>query len=250
VRHPVANALGPRLECRPRPLDVLSNRLRPLDDAEVDEREPRRLVEEDLVERPVPSVEIDVRRRRVGDDEPAGHDADAGRITGVERAVFAHVRGVVRRVTGGRERLQPRRVLLDHDHVLRRNGEWGAVGGIEDLAVEAARRLDEPRRVDEMWCADRVHVHLDLRVVAHDVTRCARVVEMDVREEQMPDLGQVDAAAQLLVARGWATVEQRRPMRRLEHVDADHALDVEVLQVDRCNSHRRVLPAGPTGTRR
>ena len=72
--------------------------------------------------------------------------------------------------------------------------------------------------------ADRVHVYLDLRMVANDVSRRACVVQVDVGEEQMADLREVDPAAQLVVARRGTAIEEGGAVRRVDHVNADHAL--------------------------
>jgi hypothetical protein len=54
------------------------------------------------------------------------------------------------------------------------------------------------------------------------------------------DLAQVDGLAEPLEAGGRAAVEERRPFRRLDDVDPDHALVSEVKQIDR-------LDHGPYG---
>ena len=81
--------------------------------------------------------------------------------------------------------------------------------------------------------ADVGNVHDDLRVLADDVTSGTRVVEVDVREQQVPDVVQVDGVAQTLEARRGAAVEERRPFRGVDLVDADHALETLVAEVDR-----------------
>ena len=75
-------------------------------------------------------------------------------------------------------------------------------------------------------------------MLAHDCACGSRVVEVDVREEQVPDVAELDAAlAQPFLQPGErrrrAAVEKERAVRRLEQVDADRALEAAELQVDR-----------------
>ena len=88
-----------------------------------------------------------------------------------------------------------------------------------------------------MGRADGRHVHGQPRVLAHENPSGARVVEVDVREQQMtqladcePVLGQL-AAQRFHRCRGPAVVE-RGPVGRVELVGGDHALVAEVAKVD------------------
>src|SRR3954470_426241 len=79
-------------------------------------------------------------------------------------------------------------------------------------------------------------------MLAHEETRGSGVVEVDVREEQMPDVLQLEAPfAQALPQHADAgrrpAVEQRRSLRRLQEVDADHPLAAEVEEVERRRRH-------------
>ena len=76
----------------------------PDDDAEVGEREPLGLAAEDLVERLVPRLDVDLRRRRGRDDVLGGEDAHACRVAREQGAVVHQVADVVGRVAGCRER--------------------------------------------------------------------------------------------------------------------------------------------------
>src|SRR3954463_13044180 len=122
LAHSAAHALGPDGEVVACPLDVLRDVLDARDDAEVDQRQLFRLVAEDLVERLLPRLEVDLRRRRVRDDVLARKDADARRVAGEQRPVVQQVARVVRRMPRRRERLQPGRDAPDHLDVLVRHG--------------------------------------------------------------------------------------------------------------------------------
>src|SRR5438105_14320530 len=63
LSHPFAHALRPHSKVFARTRHMIGDVLDPLDDAEVDQREPRRLVPEHVVERALPRLEVDVRWR-------------------------------------------------------------------------------------------------------------------------------------------------------------------------------------------
>ena len=74
-------------------------------------------------------------------------------------------------------------------------------------------------------------------ILAHEHARGARVVEVDVREQEMADVGQLQAARretgfERVDARRRPAVEQRRPVRRVEEIARDNALATEMEQVD------------------
>ncbi len=90
--------------------------------------------------------------------------------------------------------------------------------------------------------ADLRHVHLQLGVLADEHARRARVVEVDVREEQVPHVAELESAlGQAGLQRGQAdrgpAVLQRGPVLGLEQVGADHSLAAEVVQVERLWRH-------------
>ena len=70
-----------------------------LDDAEMGQREPLRRAALDLVHRPLPGLEVDIRRRGHRQDVAVRHEAHAGGIAGIERSVAVQVADMVRRVT-------------------------------------------------------------------------------------------------------------------------------------------------------
>src|SRR5207237_1412341 len=89
----------------------------------------------------------------------------------------------------------------------------------------------------EMRRADLGDPDLELGVLLHDRAGRARVVEVDVREQQVPDVRQLDAAvAQRLLQprqrRRGAAVEEQRPVGAVEDVDADRALHAAKVEVN------------------
>src|ERR671933_2265840 len=75
-------------------------------------------------------------------------------------------------------------------------------------------------------------------MLAHEYARGARVVEVDVREEEMANVAEREPALleprlQRRDARGGAAVEQRRPVVRPQEVRADHTRGAEVVEVER-----------------
>src|SRR6266508_591044 len=101
--HAALDALGPHAQVVTCARDVFGHILEPVHNPEVDQGEPLGLVAEDLVERPLPALEIDVGRRSVGQNLARGEDPDAAGIAGVERFVFVQVADVVGRVPRSRE---------------------------------------------------------------------------------------------------------------------------------------------------
>jgi len=76
--------------------------------------------------------------------------------------------------------------------------------------------------------ADGGDVHRQLRVFPHENAGGACVVEVDVREEQVPEVAQLETALgqarlQLVDAGGGPAVEQRGPVFGLDEVRADLA---------------------------
>ena len=86
----------------------------------------------------------------------------------------------------------------------------------------------------------------------HEYARRARVVEVNVAEEEMPDVCETQAALaeaclQRLDAGSRAAVEQRRPVVGFDQVGADDPVASEVVEVERpVDAHARILGArGP-----
>ena len=141
-------------------------------------------------------------------------------------------------MTRGGEDVEAERAALGDPHVLLRDGRELAPEPVEALAVETACRGLEPRRVYEVRGADLRHPHGQVGMLAHDRPGCTCVVEVDMGEEQMPDLPQLQASlAEPLLEprqrRRRPAVEERRAVARLEHVHADRVLEPEELEIDR-----------------
>jgi hypothetical protein len=80
-------------------------------------------------------------------------------------------------------------------------------------------------------------VHLQARVLADERPRGARVVEVDVAQEQVPEVAQRQPPLrQAVLERGdggrRAAVEEREPVLRVEQVAADDALGAEMVEID------------------
>ena len=78
--------------------------------------------------------------------------------------------------------------------VRRRDGRELAPELVERLSVQPAGARIELRRIDEVRCADLGDVHLEPWVLPDEDARRSGVIEMDVREEQVPDVHEVQAA--------------------------------------------------------
>ena len=89
----------------------------------------------------------------------------------------------------------PQRGLLTGDPDVRfRDRRELAPERVEQVAVQPPRASLEAGGLDEMRRADRRDVHLEARMLADQDARRARMVEVDVREEQMPDVRQLQPA--------------------------------------------------------
>jgi hypothetical protein len=80
-------------------------------------------------------------------------------------------------------------------------------------------------------------VHLQRRVLADEGPGCAGVVEVDVAEQEVPDVGQGEAAVgearlQRLDCGGGPAVEERRPVVGVEQIARDDPLAAEMVEVD------------------
>ena len=143
---------------------------------------------------------------------------------------------MVRGVPGSRPRLEAEHLSPDDVDVLRRDGDELAPEPVEVVAVQTPRAALEPTRVDEVRRADLGDVHLEAWVLAHEHSSGTGVVEVDVREQQVPDVGELEpllreAGLQLGDAGRGAAVLEREPVLGLQEIDADHTLVAEVMQV-------------------
>jgi uncharacterized membrane protein len=228
------------------------------EDAEVDQREPRGSAALRLRDRPLPGFEVDLGRRTGRQHEAPRLDPYAGRVTGVQGAVVVQVRDVMPRVSGCRKRFEPEHAVADDVNVRLRNRHELAIEPVQAVSVEAASAGLEPGRVDQVRGADLRDVHLQIWVLAHEHAGCARMIEMDVREDQVADVGQGESTLcqtllEPLGARRGAAIEQGRAIVRLDDVGADRALVAGVEEIDRSAEHpddrtgqdrREALPSG------
>src|SRR5205085_12705265 len=146
-----------------------------------------------LLERTEPALDVDVGGRRDGKHVAAGDDAHAGRVACVERAVLVQVADVVRSVAGGRKALEPEYAVARGVDIL--VGDCGKLApeGVE-VRVEAARARLEAARVDDVGRADLGDVHLQVGMLADERPGGPRVVEVDVGQQEMPDVLELVAA--------------------------------------------------------
>ena len=91
-------------------------------------------------------------------------------------------------VPGRRHDLEPERARAEHADVLCRHRGDRAEQAVERLPVEPPRAALEPLRVDEVRGAHLVDVHLEGRVPPHELAGRARVIGVDVREQDVPQV--------------------------------------------------------------
>jgi hypothetical protein len=108
---------------------------------------------------------------------------------------------------------------------------------VERVAVEATRAALEAGRVDQVWRADFRDVNLQVRMLTDEDARGASMIEVDVAQEQVTDVGEREPEPgkcflQSRNGRCRAAVEERRPSLGLDQVAADDALDAAVVKVD------------------
>ena len=157
---------------------------------------------------------------------------------------------MVRRVAGRGETFEPDHTVADHLDILGRNRRELAPEDVEGIAVEPSGARLEPRRVDDVRRADLGDVHSQPRVLADQRAGGAGVVEVDVREQQVADVGELEPAVgerllQRREAGGRPAVVQGEPVRGLEQVAAHDAFGL-VVEVDEVGGgHVLILAKGP-----
>ena len=163
-----------------------------------------------------PDLEIDVGGRRGRHHVGARSAADAGGVSDKRHARRrVEIRDVMRRV--------PRRVLdlhlasddgegfapFDDVEVLRRDRLHLAPEPIHVLRVEPAGARQELGRVRQVRRAATVNEHLDVRMLLEDGADRPGVVEVNVRDQNLPDVAEADAL--FLQRRGQVREGRRRP---------------------------------------
>jgi hypothetical protein len=139
----------------------------------------------------------------------------------------------MRGVAGAREAVEVEHAAADGVDVCLRHGHELAPEAVEVVAVEPPSAALEPRGVDEVRRADLGDVHLQARVLPHERARGARMVEVDVREQQVTQVLQLEPALgeprlQLRDTARRPAVVQREPVVGLEQVGADDPLVPEM----------------------
>jgi hypothetical protein len=151
---------------------------------------------------------------------------------------------VVLRMSGSGEGLEPRDGPFGDPDVRRRDGGELTPELVEGLAVQPAGTRFEPRRIDDVRRADLGDVDDEIGVSPDEYACCARVIEMDVRQQQVTNVGQREASLgeprlEALDRGGRAAVEQCRAVLRLDDVRADRPGTAEVEEIDGVRRHRR-----------
>ena len=141
----------------------------------------------------------------------------------------------------GREAVESQDGAPDNVDVGRGNRGELTEQRVEAHAVEPSCTRLELRGIDEVRSADLGDVDLEPGMLAHEHACGSRVIEVNVREQEVTNVGQVEASLgeprlEERDARARATVEEGRPVRSLEQVCADDVLVLE-MDVDRVGRH-------------
>ncbi len=120
---------------------------------------------------------------------------------------------------------------------------------VERVAVEPTGACLEPGGIDDVRGTDLGDVDDQGGVLTHERAGRARVVEMDVREEQVLQVADLRAAgaervAERREAARRAAVEERQPVVRLDEVRGDSAGVPAVQEVERLVRHPRDATEG------
>ena len=222
LSHPVAHASCPAVELR---IEAVEMRVDVLVHTEVDQSQTLRCA---IPDRAVVACHASTSTSG-GGETGSTYDAPGIRTPAASPASsvsVAQVADVVRRVTLCRERLPAEDVAVGEPDVCFRHGREFSPERVEEVAVEPPRRALEARGVDEMGSTDLGDPNGQLRVLADERPGRTCMVEMDVREQQVADVVECDAAcgepaSKRLVGRGRAAVEERRAVVGLDEVDPD-----------------------------
>ena len=134
-------------------------------------------------------------------------------------------------------------------HVALRNRCQLAPELVECVSVEPTCARLEPGGIDDVRGADRGDMDGERRVLAHERPGGARVIEVDVREEEVLQVADLRAARAERVAKRReaarrTAVEEREPVVRLDEVRGDPVGVPAVQEVERLVRHRRDATAG------
>src|SRR6476646_4159729 len=116
-----------------------------VEDAEVDEREPLGRTALELLDRLLPEIDVDLRRRRRRHHVTARRDPHTGGVARVQGAVAVEVADVMRGMARRWEAVEPEDALAGDVDICRRHGCELAPERVEGIAVKAARAPLEAR---------------------------------------------------------------------------------------------------------
>ena len=178
--------------------------------------------------------------------KPLRLDADACCVAAVRSSVGVDVHDVMRGVPRGREAVQAEHSVPGDPDVRLGHGRQLPPERVEEVAVQPPRASFEARRLDEMRRPHIRHVHLQPWVLADEDAGGAGVVEMDVRQEHVPNVRELEptlpkSVLQPVGGRRRPAVEERRAVLRVENVRADYTLGALVAEVERLGNHRPML---------
>ena len=142
------------------------------------------------------------------------------------------------RMSGRRKAREADDGVADRADIAGRDGGELAPELVERVSVEPAGARLEPLGIDEVRETELGDVHRQPWVFAHQDACRARVVEVDVRKQQVADIAEVEPArAERVAKRGnarrGAAVEEGEAVVRLDEVHADPAGVAEVEEIER-----------------
>jgi hypothetical protein len=161
----------------------------------------------DGIERSLPELQGDVRRRSGGQDERMAIDGDAGGVADKGHAVAGiEIGDVMGGVTGSTEDLEPAGAqgkslpAIERAEIGRRNGKEITEEALHVVAVEAGGAVQEPGGVSHVRGAAGMHVDLEARVFADKFAGGSGMIEVNVREQDEVQVGNAEAVQSKLFA--------------------------------------------------
>src|SRR5579862_850873 len=145
--------------------------------------------------------------------------------------------------------------VRDYAHALRRDGQQLSVQALEGfIAVHASDPRDELRRIDHMRRATGVQQRTGVRQLAHQEARSARMIEVDVGEEQVIHGGWRDAELregreQVGNTCVGTDIHEDRATLVLDHVRG-RMTGIEILSIDRGDAVRMAIERRSHGNSR
>ena len=203
---------------------------------EVGHGEPLRPPAQQLLDRGVPSLDVDIRRRGGRDGQGLGLDSDAAHISHESRPpmqIGDVVGGVTGRVGDFEAAVEEPLASAEDAQIRLGHRENLAPEALHVVAVQPPRTLEQARRIYQMRSALLMHVDLEVGPALHQRARSARVVEVDMGQKQRPRR-LLDRRQQCLQARRGPRIDQ-------DVVDlpaADHPLNAEVVKVNHLDSRQ------------